>query len=380
VRVIDVDAHFIEPRNWLEQVDPGLARKLNDVLPPLSFADAMFGELVDAVPEEKQAELRSIMPVDDLAAPAPDDVPVADEPPYFPGAHGGSERVEVNASQGIDLQFVIPTLGIATLFRVRRHAREHLASYCRAYNNWAFSRVEGHLDRLNPTSIVDLTDPAEAVRQLTAAREMGSRSFLLLLDPVDGKGFGHLDHEVVWAAAQDLGMMPMIHTATGKVDLDPAWVANGRPDDARTTYCMINVLMPQVPQVVLSNLLFTGVFERYPDLVVLCAEFGLTWIPGFIDIVQPADAVPPELRWWLPMSAVEYIQRNVRFTPLRGQDVRPILELLGPDSVVFASDYPHPEGSATAVEDFRQQLTDVPPQTRERFFGATIGDWLDRSA
>lgn len=375
-RVIDVDGHFIEPRNWLTQVEPALAATLDDLLPPLSFADAMFGDVIEAAPEERRRELRSIMPVDDLRQS--DGLP--DEQPVFPGAHGGAERVRVNDEQHIDLQFLIPTIGIATLFRVRRHAREHLTAFCHAYNRWAADRVDGHLDRLLPVAIADLTDPDQAVATLTDAREHGSRAFLLLLDPVDGKGFGHADHEVVWQAAQDLGMMPIIHTATGKVDFDPAWADNGRPDDARTAHCIANVLMPQTPQVVLSNLMFTGVFERYPDLLFLCEEFGLTWVPHFAELVQPPDAVPPQLKWWLPLSAKEYLQRNVRFTPLRDQDVHPVFEALGPDSVVFASDYPHPEGSPNAVAEFSDHLADADPIVRERFFAGNIGEWLDKTA
>jgi predicted TIM-barrel fold metal-dependent hydrolase len=374
--VIDVDGHFVEPRNWLHQVEPALAGLLEEKLPPLSFADAMFGEVIEAVPEARRQELRDIIPVDDLRGTDPDE----EEKPVFPGAHGGADRVAINDGQRIDLQFMIPTLGIATLFRVRRHAREHLQDFCRAYNRWAEAGCAGHLDRLVPVAITDLTDPAAAVTCLTEARDRGSRAFLVLLDPVDGKGFGHQDHEVVWAAAQDLGMMPIIHTATGKVDFDPAWVDNGRADDARTTYCLVNVLMPQTPQVVLSNLLFTGVFERYPDLIFLCEEFGLSWVPHFAGLVQPPEAVPPQLKWWLPMTAKEYLQRNVRFTPLRDQDVHPVFEALGTDSVVFASDYPHPEGSANAVQEFSDHLADADPLVRERFFSGNIGEWLDKTA
>jgi hypothetical protein len=46
-----------------------------------------------------------------------------------------------------------------------------------------------------------------------------------------------------------------------------------------------------------------------------------------------------------------------------------------PDGVyVFSSDYPHPEGTPDPVATFEGELTGHDARTRERFFGASLGE------
>jgi hypothetical protein len=54
MRVIDVDSHFMEPVDWLEQIDPRLAK----LIPPSdeSFIErvvqGVVGDLIEAIPRK----------------------------------------------------------------------------------------------------------------------------------------------------------------------------------------------------------------------------------------------------------------------------------------------------------------------------------------
>src|SRR5262245_50520414 len=58
MRVIDVDSHFMEPIDWLEQVDPTLAKEI----PPSdeSFIErgvqGVVGDLIEAIPRKQRPE------------------------------------------------------------------------------------------------------------------------------------------------------------------------------------------------------------------------------------------------------------------------------------------------------------------------------------
>jgi predicted TIM-barrel fold metal-dependent hydrolase len=183
-----------------------------------------------------------------------------------------------------------------------------------------------------------------------------------------------VDHEVIWSAAVDLGMVPVLHVATGSVVFDDQWCNTGRDDEAKNAFLLASSLNAQIAQIPLANLVLNGVFDRHPDLVVLCSEFGLSWVPGWLDKlgVQSRDGTPNIgmlLGWTLPKTAVDYVRDNVRFSPLKHQRVAELVDELGPQSVLFATDYPHPEGSANALEEFRSELDGVDPAAVDAFLG-----------
>lgn len=381
--IVDVDAHFFEPFTWLEETDPHLAARLAAELPPMGFGEVVFGEVLAELPPEDQQQFAELLPVGRMlgsnAALSPDEMErrIQDSPLAgmlrAPGHAGGVERVAVNDDQGIDIQLLNPTIVLGLVQQVRRNAPNTLAELCEAYNSWAMDAVAGHTDRLVPVGLVDFTEPPRAAGELARLREGGSRAFLLPLYPIEGRSLAHPDFDIIWAAAEDLGMIPVLHVAAGSVSFDPGWANNGRPNRAATAFRLAVSMNAQIPQLPLGDLILSGTFDRHPKLTVLCAEFGISWIVGWLDKLGPADRrgttnITGLLPWDLERPAHEYVRTNLRFSPLRGQNVAEVIDLLGPDLVVFASDYPHPEGSSSAVADFRRQLEGFEPEVVDRFF------------
>ena len=57
MRIIDVDAHFHEPVDWIQHTDPALAAELGPPLRFIDVADAVFGinnPAVSQLPEQQQ--------------------------------------------------------------------------------------------------------------------------------------------------------------------------------------------------------------------------------------------------------------------------------------------------------------------------------------
>ena len=80
----------------------------------------------------------------------------------------------------------------------------------------------------------------------------------------------------------------------------------------------------------------------------------------------------------LPLKPSEYLQRQVRFTPLVSSDpLRPTYDLVPQELLVFSSDVPHPEGRDSALSICEAQLEGVDVGRRERFFGGEIADLLE---
>jgi predicted TIM-barrel fold metal-dependent hydrolase len=100
-------------------------------------------------------------------------------------------------------------------------------------------------------------------------------------------------------------------------------------------------------QSALISLLFSGVFETFPDLRILSIEAGFGFVPG---LIWRLDKIWERNRAELPQvkrPPSEYLKRNVWFAtqpteePEKIGHMLDLLEWIGWDRLVFASDYPH---------------------------------------
>lgn len=81
----------------------------------------------------------------------------------------------------------------------------------------------------------------------------------------------------------------------------------------------------------------------------------------------------------LPPKPSEYVERNVRVSPLpqAAQSPLRLFERL-PGVAVFSSDMPHFEGSITPFDFWRDELADVDSATWDSFVGAGMAEVYER--
>ena len=96
-----------------------------------------------------------------------------------------------------------------------------------------------------------------------------------------GSPFSSPDYDRFWATAQDLDMPLSMHTATDRGDPrvgDAAFAL-----DVKHVPPSVFINKDYQVRQALGDLIFTGVFERYPGLRVGAVEHELGWIPYFLD-------------------------------------------------------------------------------------------------
>ena len=391
MRVIDVDSHFMEPLDWLEQVDPTLAKEI----PPSeeSFIErvvqGVVGDLIEAIPRKQRPEnlidllapsgKRSLQAL--LAATAEQQKEMMHIPP---AGYDGDARVKFCDEHGIDVQLVNSTMGSTPYVLAMKQGRRDLALRAfQAFNTWAAGCFHGHTDRLIPVALVDIADVEWAIAEITRMRALGSRAFQVRADPVsDTKSFTHPDFERLWSAAEDLGMTVIFHIGAGRSDVKHGWFFNGGDP---SHYAILHLINGQVvPQIALSALIIDGVLERHPRLNVIVEELGIGWVPNLMSTLDSVTVGPYGAQFGigkgdykLPLKPSEYIRRQVRFTPLTACDpLQPTMAQLPPELLVFSSDYPHQEGRADAVALCEAQMTDASDHARKQFFGESIGQLM----
>ena len=380
MRIIDVDSHFYEPLDWLEESAPRLAERL----PPPSITDFIFqfvaSDLIASIPEE----LMPSDPMDLLPGMKPflDGLPAPEQLTKLyrrelAFSHP-EERVKLCDEQGIAVQLINSNWAHMPYLQALELGQPDLAlEVAGAYNTWASERLHGYTDRLVPITFLDLRDVDWAVAELARMRDAGSRAFGIRPGPVDAqRSLTHPDHEAVWSAAEDLGMVCIFHTGpSGPAQLNPGWAANGgRP----STFALLNTLQGPTVKLALGAMIFDGVFERHPGLVVLVEELGVAWLPEFLAKIDSLAKGRGRVPYEFPLLPSEYVRRQVRVAALSTtDDVTPLLGQVPPEILVYSTDYPHPEGGKDPFRTFDDQLAGASAEVREQFFGGSIAALVD---
>jgi predicted TIM-barrel fold metal-dependent hydrolase len=81
----------------------------------------------------------------------------------------------------------------------------------------------------------------------------------------------------------------------------------------------------------------------------------------------------------LPLKASDYIRRQVKFTPFAKDDVGWVLDNVGPDLLMFSTDFPHPEGTRDPIGRFQTQLERFGNAVRERFYVGNMAELIGTS-
>jgi predicted TIM-barrel fold metal-dependent hydrolase len=374
MRIVDVDSHFYEPLDWLDEHFPALAAQL----PPLSIGDFIFrfgmSDVLDAIPPDLQP--------DDLMDLAPAIKPFLEALPP-PGAKleelvgravcHPEDRLRLCDEKGIAVQLINNNWAHMPYMKAREVGRPDLATeVLEAYNSWAAGLLHGYTDRLIPITFLELEDVDRAIAQLRRMRDAGSRAFTIKPAPVSReRSLTHPDHEALWSAAEDLGMIAVFHVGpSGPAPLHPGWLANGGKP---STFSILNMVQAPSAKLALAAMVFDGVFERHPKLVILVEELGISWLPEFLERMDALAKGRGRVPYDFPLLPSEYITRQVRVAALATTDkLYPTLDRIASEIVVFSSDYPHPEGGKNPFETFTKQLADASSEVCEDFFGGSI--------
>ena len=125
----------------------------------------------------------------------------------------------------------------------------------------------------------------------------------------------------------------------------------------------------------LAAVIFSGALERHPHLKIVLAETGIGWLPYMLERLDDTyDKFLDAAEFWqrngglaLTMEPSRYFKRQVWATFQTDHAGLRMLDVLGDDRVMWASDYPHADStwpeSQKAIED---NFKDVPAGSRRR--------------
>lgn len=237
-------------------------------------------------------------------------------------------RIAAMDEGGVDVQLV----SHRTDFSAYALDSDSGAAYASAFNRILADETSRHEGRLMALGTVPLQAPAAAAKELDySVRDLGMVG-VEIATTVDGVPLDQAGLDPFWEVANDLRCLVLLHPydPLRGLDLSRFFLDNmfGRP--AESTLAV-------------AHLLFGGIFERYPDLV-LCMVHGGGYMPYQIGRWQKGyDAASRLTRRNITRPPLEYIRR-LYFDSLVHipEALSYLLQLVGSSQVVVGTDYPYP--------------------------------------
>ena len=227
----------------------------------------------------------------------------------------------------------------------------------RAYNDWMLEEwCATAPGRFIPMVLIPLWDPAAAAAEIERTAALGAKAIAFSENPSplglpsihDRDGFW----EPVFAAASDTQMPLCTHLGSSSQLPEPS------PDSPLISRM---VLTPLNLAVTCSEWMFSGVFQRHPNLRLCLSEGGIGWIPF---LVERADFVFDRHQWTSTANfqldpVTGTLSAEARDAPVELRRPSQVfrdhvfgcfiddihgsnnLEAIGVDNVMIETDYPH---------------------------------------
>jgi predicted TIM-barrel fold metal-dependent hydrolase len=233
--------------------------------------------------------------------------------------------------------------------------------------------------RIFPMALAPWWDLDAAVAEVARARSLGLRGVNINADP-QNEGCPDLADrhwDPFWEACADQGMPVNFHVGASATSM--SWLGTMPwPSLDKERKLALGSLMIMISNFrTMGNLLLSGVLERHPELHVVSVESGLGWIPFLIEgLDYEVGECAPHIGDHLSMKPSEYFRRQVHVCYWFEEDsFRGALAALGPDNIMFETDFPHPtclypDPMAHAAE----QLADVEPTVRRKLVSTNAAD------
>jgi predicted TIM-barrel fold metal-dependent hydrolase len=235
--------------------------------------------------------------------------------------------------EGIDAMVFFPSIGLGLPgFEDQQFA----AAMARSYNRWLADYCRQGNGRLFGVGLVPVEDVAASIEIMTESKRLGLVATMIPA-ALKQRNLDHDDLDAFYQAAEDLDMPLGVHGAPG---IHLPMLGAERFDNYLQVHC---VSFPFDMMVAATAVVLGGVLERHPRLRVALLESGVGWVPYFFDRMDEHVEKRGRLTPHCKRPPREYLQRGQIYVSCEPEEsaVPFAAEALGPNFILYASDYPH---------------------------------------
>jgi uncharacterized protein len=256
---------------------------------------------------------------------------------------------------GVDAEVIFGILGAATRLNDAEASKEMF----RIYNDWLVEFCKPYPNRHIGLACLPYGDIDAAVKEIYRVAKMGIKGIELScswdMDPMYDPAW-----EPLWQAVNEVQLPLNFHTFPSV----PPSVREKYTGLPRRVALFTGVSAFQMNLVnILAAVIGAAVLERYPNIHIVFGESGIGWIPYALDRM--------DFEWedrfrdlGLTMKPSDYWRRQCKATFQFDRIGLQMIEEMGAETLMWASDYPHtdgiwPESSKYIEEQFGHLPKDV---------------------
>ena len=297
------------------------------------------------------------------------------------GAFDSAERSHALDLFGYSIQWVLPTFSFHQIAHTEdldvldagsRTLNKAMANFCKTD------------ERLKAIGYLPLQlGPEKALEIMKQGFEDGCYSFMIDTNEPNDKNisFTHPDFDPIWNLFVKKKSPFVIHVAVNGhyKAVSESFKNNGKTElelggDAPAGELGLMTINSSA-ELFLSAMIFDGVFERHPELKGISMEHGAFWLPSWLKALDYTASLFKRKREFKELPS-ETARRHIKVSPFAGEPVGWIIENVGPEMLVYASDYPHPEGTSDPIRKFEATMTDCDEETMNAFYHGNMEDLM----
>lgn len=338
IKIIDTDTHVVEPPDlWTSR----MSKKWGDLVPHVRWDEqrgdeAWFvsGTRMSAVGAPAMAGWHEYPP---------------SCPPRFadtdPRSWDPAKRLALMDDYGIHAQILYPNVAVFSQKTLQSNGSNDLQLECvRAYNDYLTEWAQFAPGRYVPVGILPFWDMEATIAEVERVAAAGHKGLVFTQNPA-AFGLPVLTDpywDLLWASAQEKKLPINFHIASGEVDLSGfGHESNG----VAANYGMMGISFFMDNARTISQLIFGGICDRFPELKFVSVESGIGWMPFALEGMdwQWRNSGVHKEHPNYELLPSEYFKRQIYGCFWFEQDsARSAIEQLGADNVLYETDYPHP--------------------------------------
>jgi predicted TIM-barrel fold metal-dependent hydrolase len=337
IKPISADSHITEPPNcYRDFIEP----RYRETAPHLvrDTRPGMTGEvfIVHGHPQPLALGL--------VAAAGRDPKDLQSGGSFFADLHRGGwdprARIADQDRDGVVGEMIYPTIGMMLC----GHPDLDYKNACMwAYNRWLQEFCGAEPARLFGLGQTAVRSVPEAIEDFRRIKDMGFYGVMLPSDPGTEDDYDKPSFDPLWRAAVELDLPVSFHIITGR--RDRARMQDGQ--DVRGPKINAFNTIYRGCQDIIGMFIFSGVFERNPDLKLVCVEADAGWVPHYM---YRMDHSYKRHRYWMKCAEMaklpsEHFRENVYLTFQDDWVAFRMTDMCNPRRLMWANDFPHSDAT-----------------------------------
>jgi uncharacterized protein len=353
-RIISADSHVMEPLDlWWE----ALGHKFGDRTPrPLNEYQGRKGTFFyTGYQGWPISQIRTNNPDTEAA------VLEAEEKGLAACGYNPAVRVRFQEEAGIEAE----VLNTTRLLAIMRNPDVEIVRACaQVINDWEAEFASYNPKRLIGVSVIPMHDFDWAVGELERTVKKGLKSTMINCQAPEGRPpYRNGIYDRFWAVAEEAEMPITLHLLTGRA-LDPLIFAYTQTPEQRQENPGLWVeLFNEIQAPLANDFIFGGILDRFPNLKIVCSEFEISWVPGFMARLDQIEEIAPRL--YVPklkMRASDYMRARVYHGFIDDTHAADSIPLIGASQILWGSDFPHIRSIGLGAQEAVNKLLAILPR------------------